>query len=149
MELHSLPKIITHTPKRIGSGWGSGKGKYSGRGRKGQHARASVRLLFEGGQMVLQKGLPMLRGKLKNNSFRKDVVVVNCDSLEKNALIVNGSVVDKALLVKAHLLKEKEVKTHEVKILGRGVLTKKLTIKISASKTALEKIKKAGGEYLS
>lgn len=149
MNLHQLPKSSSKRAKRVGAGWRSGKGKYSGRGQKGQHARAHVRQLFEGGQLVLQKKLPMLRGKMKNRSIMKPMLVINCDDLEKSTVVKNGTIIDAALLVEARLMKSTEVATHEIKLLGSGTLTKKITVKIKASKNAIEKINKAGGEYLS
>lgn len=126
--------------KRVGRGIGSGNGKTSGKGHKGQNARSGggVRPGFEGGQMPLYRRLPK-RGF--NNIFAKKYVAVNVSELEK---FENGTTVT------AELLKESGVvsKTLDgIKILGRGELTKKLDVKaakFSASATA--KIEKAGGK---
>lgn len=126
--------------KRVGRGIGSGNGKTSGKGHKGQNARSGggVRPGFEGGQMPLYRRLPK-RGF--NNIFAKKYVAVNVSELEK---------FDNGTTVTAELLKESGVvsKTLDgIKILGRGELTKKLDVKaakFSASATA--KIEKAGGK---
>lgn len=126
--------------KRVGRGIGSGNGKTSGKGHKGQKARSGggVRLGFEGGQMPLYRRLPK-RGF--NNIFAKKYVAINVSDLEK---FENGTVVT------AELLKESGVisKTLDgVKVLGRGELTKKLEVKLTKfSASAIEKIEKAGGK---
>ena len=126
--------------KRVGRGIGSGTGKTSGKGHKGQKARSGggVRPGFEGGQMPLYRRLPK-RGF--NNIFAKQYVTINVADLEK---FENGTVVT------AELLKESGVvsKTLDgIKILGRGELTKKLEVKVAKfSASAAEKIEKAGGK---
>lgn len=125
---------------RKGRGAGSGNGKTAGKGHKGQKARSGggVRPGFEGGQMPLARRVPK-RGF--NNIFATKYVGINVDVLNK---FEDGSVVDEAAIVKAGLVK----KTLDgVKILGRGELEKKLTVKVTAfSATAREKIEKAGGK---
>jgi len=125
---------------RKGRGAGSGNGKTAGKGHKGQKARSGggVRPGFEGGQMPLARRVPK-RGF--NNIFATKYVGINVDALNK---FEDGSVVDEAAIVKAGLVK----KTLDgVKILGRGELEKKLTVKVTAfSATAREKIEKAGGK---
>jgi len=126
--------------KRVGRGIGSGTGKTSGKGHKGQKARSGggVRPGFEGGQMPLYRRLPK-RGF--NNIFAKQYVTINVADLEK---FEDGTVVT------AELLKESGVvsKTLDgIKILGRGELTKKLEVKVAKfSASAAEKIEKAGGK---
>ena len=125
---------------RKGRGAGSGNGKTAGKGHKGQKARSGggVRPGFEGGQMPLARRVPK-RGF--NNIFATKYVGINVDVLNR---FEDGSVVDEAAIVKAGLVK----KTLDgVKILGRGELTKNLTVKVTAfSATAKEKIEKAGGK---
>ena len=142
MDLSSL----TNTPgarksrKRVGRGMGSGMGKTSTRGHKGQGARKGhkQKLGFEGGQMPLQRRLPK-RGF--NNIFRKEIVAVNVADLE--ARFENGAVVDVESLKQVGLVKNS---FDGIKILGNGELTKKLTVKVSAfSATAKAKIEAAGG----
>lgn len=127
-------------PKRVGRGIGSGNGKTSGKGHKGQNARSGggVRPGFEGGQMPLYRRLPK-RGF--NNIFAKQYVSINVEELNK---------LEDGMEVTAETLKEKGIisKTLDgVKILGRGDLTKKLTVKVAKySASAKEKIEKAGGK---
>ena len=125
---------------RKGRGAASGNGKTAGKGHKGQKARSGggVRPGFEGGQMPLARRIPK-RGF--NNIFATKYVGINVDALNR---FEDGSVVDEAAIVKAGLVK----KTLDgVKILGRGELTKNLTVKVTAfSATAKEKIEKAGGK---
>ena len=125
---------------RKGRGAASGNGKTAGKGHKGQKARSGggVRPGFEGGQMPLARRIPK-RGF--NNIFATKYVGINVDVLNR---FEDGSVVDEAAIVKAGLVK----KTLDgVKILGRGELTKNLTVKVTAfSAAAKEKIEKAGGK---
>jgi len=130
----------TFERKRVGRGIGSGTGKTSGKGHKGQNARSGggVRPGFEGGQMPLYRRLPK-RGF--TNIFAKEYVAVNVSELER---------FEDGTEVTAELLKESGVisKVNDgVKILGRGELTKKLTVKVTKfSKSAQEKIEKVGGK---
>ena len=125
---------------RKGRGAGSGNGKTAGKGHKGQKARSGggVRPGFEGGQMPLARRVPK-RGF--NNIFATKYVGINVDALNR---FEDGAVVDEAAIVAAGLVK----KTLDgIKILGRGELTKKLTVKVTAfSATAKEKIEQAGGK---
>ncbi|MBR3988046.1 MAG: 50S ribosomal protein L15 [Clostridia bacterium] len=126
--------------RRIGRGHGSGWGKTSGKGHKGQKARAGrgMRVGFEGGQMPLQRRLPK-RGF--NNIFAKNIVSINVGTLEK---FENGAVVTVASLVEAGIIKNS---FDGVKILGNGNLTKNLTVQVSAfSESAKAKIEAAGGK---
>lgn len=126
--------------KRIGRGYGSGWGKTSGKGHKGQKARSggSIRPGFEGGQMPLQRRIPK-RGFV--NNFAKDIHTVNVGSLEK---FDNGAEVDTKALTEAGLV---EACGDGIKILGGGELTKKLTVKANAfSASAKQKIEAAGGK---
>lgn len=128
------------TRKRVGRGIGSGTGKTSGRGHKGQNARSGggVRPGFEGGQMPLYRRLPK-RGF--TNIFAKQYVSINVEALNK---------FEDGTEVTAQVLKENGIisKTLDgVKILGRGELTKKLNVKVAKySASAKEKIEKAGGK---
>jgi len=127
--------------KRVGRGPGSGLGKTSGRGQKGQKSRSggSVGRGFEGGQMPVQRRLPK-RGF--TNPFRKQLVAVNVGRLE---VLEDGAVVDMALLLERGIVKKAQ---DGLKVLGDGELTKKLTVKAcGASKSAIEKIEKAGGTF--
>ena len=138
-ELHPAEGSVKNR-KRIGRGPGSGTGKTSGKGHKGQNARSGggVRPGYEGGQTPLYKRLPK-RGF--TNIHAHEYAIVNLGDI--NALFEAGSVVDLEALKKVGLVK----KEHEgVKILGNGELDKALTIKAAKfSKSAVEKISKAGG----
>jgi large subunit ribosomal protein L15 len=129
----------THHKKRIGRGHGSGLGKTSGKGHKGQQARSggSIKPGFEGGQMPLQRRLPK-RGFTPLS--KKVYVLVNLRDLE---LFDAGSVVDLEALGKAGLVGQLK---DGLKILGDGDLTKALTVRAHKfSKTAQAKIEAAGG----
>ena len=138
--LHPNPGA-TKTKKRLGRGRGSGTGKTSGKGVKGQKARAGhhgARLAFEGGQMPMPRRIPKRGFK---NMNRVEVFPVNVATLE--SLFEAGATVDLDTLRTTGLV-PKRIK--EIKILGEGELTKRLTIKAhAASAIAKEKVEKAGG----
>jgi large subunit ribosomal protein L15 len=143
MRLNELrsPKGSTHARKCLGRGPGSGHGKTSGRGHKGQRARSGgkSRPWFEGGQMPLQRRLPV-RGF--TNVFKKQYAIVNLDKLNRFA---DDTVVTPKLLKSVGIIKKMK---DGVKILGDGELeVERLTIKAHRfSKSALDKIKNAGGK---
>lgn len=127
------------TTKRLGRGQGSGQGKTSGKGNKGQNSRSGggVAIGFEGGQTPFFKRMPK-RGF--TNYTRKEYAVVNVEDLNK---FEADTVVDYEALKNAGLLKKK---LDGVKILGKGKLEKKLTVKADKfSKTAQKAIEEAGG----
>jgi large subunit ribosomal protein L15 len=129
---------------RVGRGIGSGKGKTSGRGGKGQTARSGVRIKgFEGGQMPLHRRLPK-RGF--HNIFRLDFAEVNLDRLQAaiDAKTLDAkAVINAEALVKARVLRRAK---DGVRLLGRGEIKAKLNIEVhGASKSAIEAIEKAGG----
>ena len=129
---------------RVGRGIGSGKGKTSGRGGKGQTARSGVRIKgFEGGQMPLHRRLPK-RGF--HNIFRLDFAEVNLDRLQAaiDAKTLDAkAVINAETLVKARVLRRAK---DGVRLLGRGEIKAKLNIEVhGASKSAIEAIEKAGG----
>ena len=142
MNLTNLVKSTTKKKRRVGLGHGSGRGKTAGRGMKGQKARSSVPLDFEGGALPLIKRLPFLRGKDRNKSLKGNFLVVNVGDL--NTLPKN-SVIDVDFLVKQGMVKAVLAKKNGVKVLGQGELSVALTVKLPVSKTAMEKINKAGG----
>ena len=126
--------------KRVGRGVGSGHGRTSCRGHKGQKARSGGTIVpgFEGGQMPLQRRLPK-RGFI--NIFRKEMAVVNVKDLNR---FEASAVVDLEALKNAGLVRRAE---GEVKVLGKGDLAQALTVKVNeVSKTAKEKIESAGGK---
>ena len=127
-------------PKRVGRGIGSGNGKTSGKGHKGQNARSGggVRPGFEGGQIPLYRKLPK-RGF--TNRFAVKYCVINLDVLNK---FENGAVVDLDILKGCGIVKDNYA---NLKVLGNGELSKKLTVKATVfSASAKEKIEAAGGK---
>ncbi len=127
--------------KRLGRGIGSGLGKTSGKGHKGQWARSGggVRPGFEGGQMPLVRRIPK-RGF--NNVFKKVYSIVNVSDLE---VFDDGTVVTAELLLEKGVLSK--VEPYGLKVLGNGTLTKKLEVKANKfTKSAAEIIEKAGGK---
>jgi len=146
MKLNELAPAAgaTQAPKRLGRGMGSGTGKTSGRGHKGQRSRAgSATRTFEGGQMPIYRRLPKRGFK---NPFRKDYAPVNLDRLQ--AAVDRGRIdadktVDVAALRAAGLVSKQ---LDGVRLLARGELKAALNLEIdSASKAAIAAVEKAGG----
>ena len=142
MSLNNLrpPKGATHTKRRVGRGHGSGYGKTAGRGHKGAQSRSgfSFKRGFEGGQMPLHRRLPK-RGF--SNPFRVEYAIVNLDTLVE--VFDAGSDVTPELLRERGLVREKRAL---IKVLGRGDVTKKLTVRAHKfSGMAAQKIAAAGG----
>ena len=143
MKLHELrpSEGAFKTSKRLGRGTGSGLGKTSGKGHKGQNARSGggVRPGFEGGQLPLFRRLPK-RG-FSNAMFKIEYATINVSDLEK---FEDGAVVTPELLKEMGILKKQLA---GVKVLGNGNLTKKLTVKANKfSQSAVEKIEAIGGK---
>ena len=137
-----LNKTTTKKLRRVGRGAGTGRGKTSGRGTKGQKARRNIALGFEGGALPLIKRLPFLRGKGRNNSLKAKPVIINVKVLD---LLPPKSVVDIETLIKHNIVVASEAKKFGVKILGDGELKNAVTVKLPVTKSAKEKIEKAGG----
>jgi large subunit ribosomal protein L15 len=137
-KLHDLqpPKGSNRRRKRVGRGIGGKGGKTAGRGTKGQRARGTVRLGFEGGQMPLYMRVPKARGF--NNPFRVEYQAINLDTLTESGLTE----------IDPDVLRSKGL-THKgahIKILGRGEIAVALTVKAHAfSKSAEAAITAAGG----
>ena len=143
MKLHELVanEGATHKKKRLGSGRGSGLGKTSGKGQKGQKARSGggKGAVFEGGQLPLYRRLPK-RG-FTNAKFKVEYAVINLDDLNR---FEDGTVVTPGLLKEVGLIKNQ---LDGIKVLGTGELTKKLTIQANKfSASALVKIEKSGSK---
>jgi len=141
MNLSNLkpPKGQKHKKQRIGQGMGSGRGKYSGRGAKGARSISGYSMMrgFEGGQMPLHRRLPK-RGF--TNIFRKEFSIVNIGRLER----LEGDSFDPGRLLELGVIKK--LGEGGLKVLGSGDLTRKITVQAHVfSKSALEKIQKAGG----
>ena len=143
MKLHELKpaKGARTGERRLGRGIGSGLGKTSGKGNKGQWARSGggVRIGFEGGQMPLARRLPK-RGF--DNIWKKQYTVINLGDLEQ---LEDGTVVTLEYLLAEGLVSKAQ--PNGLKVLGNGTLTKKLTVKANKfSKSAEANIKELGGE---
>ncbi len=142
MSLNNLrpPKGAKHSKRRVGRGHGSGYGKTAGRGHKGAQSRSgfSFKRGFEGGQMPRHRRVPK-RGF--TNPFRVEYAIVNLDTLVE--VFDAGSDVTPELLRERGLVREKRAL---IKVLGRGDVTKKLTVRAHKfSETAAQKITAAGG----
>ena len=133
------PEKATANKKRVGRGMGSGMGKTSTRGHKGQRSRSGSRMKrgFEGGQMPLHRRMPK-RGF--TNIFRQEFSIVNLEKLD----LLGETTITPDVLRKAGVIKGK----HRVKVLGDGELTAAITVHAHKfSKSAQEKITKAGGKF--
>ena len=143
MKLNELEKNIgaTHRKKIVGRGRGTGLGKTSGKGHKGQNARSGggVRTVFEGGQTPLYRRLPK-RG-FNNYKFQIKYATINVSDLNR---FENDTVVSPALLKEVGLVKNQ---LDGIKVLGNGTLEKKLTVQAHKfSKTAVEKLEATGSK---
>ncbi len=144
MKLHELSPApgSTKSAWRKGRGVGSGNGKTAGRGHKGQNARTGggVRPGFEGGQIPLYRRLPK-RG-FTNSLFKKEYAIINLETLDK--LFNDGDAVSMETLLEKGVIRKE---LNGLKVLGRGEITKKLTVKAAIfSVSAKEKIEAAGGK---
>lgn len=143
MKLHNIQPAPNSKfdSKRLGRGIGSGLGKTSGKGHKGQNARSGggVKPGFEGGNVPLMRRIPK-RGF--DNNWRKVYSVINLSDLE---VFNDGDVIDAKVLLEKGVLSK--IEPYGVKVLGDGKLTKKVTVKAAKfSKSAEEKLKKVGGK---
>ena len=147
-KLNQLPKTTTKAKKRVGRGYGSGKGGHTaGRGAKGQKARSRVKLGFAGTKTrkSLLKRLPLLRGKGKLKSRKQKTMVINLKYL--NFLPKDSQVTIEAL-IKHGIIDPNQGKNLKVKILGEGEIEQPLTVSLPVSQGAKKKIEKAGGKVL-
>lgn len=141
--LSNLPSSSVRPKKRLGRGYGSGKGGHtSSRGQKGQKSRGRIAIWFEGGQLPLIRRTPFVKGKLRNKSFKPQPYTIKLDAL--NSFKENGFVTLETL-AETLSMDLKQLKYYGAKILSKGELTKKLTVKVPASKAAIKAIEKAGG----
>jgi len=146
MNLNKRLKTTAKKKKRVGRGYGSGKGGHTaGRGAKGDKARGKVKLTFDGTKTKKSfiKKLPLQRGKGKFKSLRTKPLVVNLKYLN---LFEKGDQVNLESLIKKGIVAADEAKKLGVKILGDGELKTALTIELPTSKGAAKKIEKAGGK---
>jgi len=147
MELNSLRYKVKLKKMRVGRGIGSGKGKTSGRGHKGQKSRRGVSIKsFEGGQMPLYRRLPK-RGFIPLK--KKNIALINLDKLQKlydSKKITNNTIINISELKKNNLLKKNDTK---VKVLANGDLKDKLKLEVDfISKAAKKKIEDVGGSVV-
>ena len=145
MNLDNIPTIkgATHPTKRLGRGEGSGHGKTSGKGHKGQKSRSGggIRIGFEGGQMPLYRKLP--RRGFNNFNFKTSYQLVNLKHLEK----IGGDIVNRSTLLSAGLIRDN---SQAIKLLGDGELSRAFTIELDQiSASAKAKVEAAGGQIKS
>ena len=146
MQLNTLNSKISKSKKRVGWGIGSGRGKTSGRGHKGQKSRSGVAIKnFEGGQMPLYRRLPK-RG-FKSIRVKKSIATINLfriqEIINKQSDMLNNKI-NLSNLQKSKLISKKYKK---LKLLGSGDLKNKLNVEVnSISKSAKEKVEKLGGK---
>jgi len=142
-----LEKTVTKRKKRVGRGYGSGKGGHtSGRGQKGQKSRSHIGILFEGIKVKksLIKRIPLRRGKGKFKARNKPLIV----NLAYLNVLPAGTKVTIENLAKNGVVKREDALKYGVKILGNGKLEKKLTIALPISKSAIKIVEKAGGKVI-
>ncbi|GAB4026051.1 MAG: 50S ribosomal protein L15 [Candidatus Microgenomates bacterium] len=144
MKLHSRLKVKETGKKRLGQGYGSGKGGHtSSRGQKGQKSRGSVRLSFTGSSWVWFKRLPFIRGKSRFGSLSKRYTISLSDLNRFKA----GTTVNLDSLRAAGLIGKSGGIKIMVRVVASGTLSKKLTVNVPASATAVKAIETAGGSY--
>jgi large subunit ribosomal protein L15 len=144
MKLHELPKLTASKNKRLGHGYGSGKGGHtSSRGQKGQKSRGGVRMSFTGSSWVWFKRLPFMRGKSRFNSFGKKSLI----NLSKLNVFESGAIVSIESLIATKIISKNQATISSVKIVGTGELKKKLNVMVPATTSAQKAILASGGEY--
>lgn len=144
MDLFHLPPTTTRSRKRLGRGYGSGKGGHTvGRGTKGQGARSKVTDWFEGGQLPTVRRFPFIRGKSRFKSQKPSTITLNLSQLNRFPAQSNVNIKS---LVAAKLVKTAELKSRPVKILGHGKLSVALNVFLPTTKSAATKIIAAGGK---
>ena len=148
MKLNSLNSKIRKTKKRLGRGIGSGKGKTSGRGHKGQKSRSGVAIKsFEGGQMPLYRRLPKRGFKNFSNQVKKTVAVINLSNIQEildKKKILPNSKLNLSILQKSQIVNKRYSK---LKLLGSGDVKEKFNVEVNfISNSAKGKIEKLGGK---
>ena len=148
MQLNKLYSKVKKSKKRLGRGIGSGKGKTSGRGHKGQKSRSGVAIKsFEGGQMPLYRRLPK-RG-FKSITNNKNVAIINLYRIQEIIVNEKNTLNNKINLENLQKSKFINKKYKRLKLLGTGDLKKKFDIELnSISKSAKEKVEKLGGKVI-
>ena len=148
MQLNKLYSKVKKSKKRLGRGIGSGKGKTSGRGHKGQKSRSGVAIKsFEGGQMPLYRRLPK-RG-FKSITNNKNVAIINLSRIQEIIVNEKNTLNNKINLENLQKYKIINKKYKRLKLLGSGDVKKKFDIELnSISKSAKEKVEKLGGKVI-
>ena len=148
MQLNKLYSKVKKSKKRLGRGIGSGKGKTSGRGHKGQKSRSGVAIKsFEGGQMPLYRRLPK-RG-FKSITNNKNIAIINLSRIQEIIVNEKNTLNNKINLPNLQKFKFINKKYKRLKLLGSGDLKKKFDIELnSISKSAKEKIENLGGKVI-
>lgn len=144
MELSNLPKLTLKPKKRVGRGLGSGKGKTSARGQKGQKARGKIPASQIGGSLALFKKIPFLRGWHRGR--RRIPVKPVVFKVEELSRFSKGTVVNLDMLIKEGMVDERGAKRYGVKIVDGGELKTSLEVNLPTTKKAAEKIQLAGGK---
>ena len=148
MNLNKLPKSTTRSKKRVGRGYGSGKGGHTaGRGAKGAKARGKIPLTFTGTKYKKSflKRLPLVRGKGKFKSLKPGPVAINLNYLN---LLPDKAEVTTSLLVKKKIVKEKDALRYGVKILVTCQVNNSLKVFVPCSLLSENAISKAGGSVV-
>ena len=140
METNHLPKTVEKKLRRLGQGHGSGRGKTSGRGTKGQKARGKIPTFFEGGALPLTKRMPFLRGRGRNKIVKSHPIALDIIKLSR----LSGKVVDVDSLVKSGIV-DKSASKVGVKLIGSTKITGKYEVKVPATAGARKAIEQAGG----
>jgi large subunit ribosomal protein L15 len=143
--MSDLPGVRNRRGKRVGRGYGSGKGGHTvGRGVKGQRSRGKIGILFEGVKVKksLLRRLPLRRGKGKFRAVDKPIVV-RIDYLN---VLKDGQKVNLESLVEAGIVNRDDAERYGVKILGGGEIKKKLSVELPISRSAAAKVAAAGGK---
>lgn len=143
MLLSNLKKTSSRSAKRLGRGYGTGKGGHTvGRGQKGQKTRGSIPVWFEGGQLPLIRRTPFIKGKRRFNSLKGETIIITLNTLNK---FETGQTVDAVTAVSVLKLHQARVDKRGLKIVATGKLTKALKIALPTTVTAAKAIEAAGG----
>ena len=139
--LNSLPKTTIKGKKRLGRGYGSGKGSHtSSRGQKGQKTRDTVKLFFEGTKSNKDffRRTPMLRGKDKLKSNKPKPILIKLSALD---IFSDGSVIDSETVIKANFVTARDLQTNGIKVIFDKAIDKKFDLRLPASKTVSNHLK--------
>jgi large subunit ribosomal protein L15 len=144
MQFNNLPKLIQTPKKRVGRGLGSGKGKTSARGQKGQKARGKVPQGFIGGSLPLYKKLPYNRGH-RNRKSQSNALAIQLSTLN---ILPTNTEVNLQTLIDNKLVDARQAMKYGVKIVGDSAITPALTVILPTSAKSASQIEKAGGKVV-